>query len=1408
MGYNRAMRSLRVVITIVLSLAALWLLRPSVEARQTATPTPAAQPADWPPELRRKLHPDLIRALRSGEATDQLRVQIVMRDQLDLGVKRSRAGLIVDLQTLADRSQAGVRAVLDRAVQAHRAADVRPLWINNSIAAQVDRAVLIELAARDDVALIKPDAYRQWIDPAWRLTPITNFQLPTSVEWGIARIRADLVWSALDITGTGVVVANMDTGVDGQHPELQPSYRGYNPKGLPVHWGNWFDATGFPSQYPYDGNGHGTHTMGTLVAGDGLGVAPGARWIAVRVLDSGGGGLDSWIHAGFQWILAPGGDPARAPDVMNNSWGTPIGAYAEYQPDVQALNAAGIIAIFAAGNTGPGASTVYAPASYPESFSVGAVDDEDLIASFSSRGPSPFGPIKPEIVGPGVGVRSTFPGGGYAIGDGTSMATPHVAGVVALMKSAAPDLTIAQARYALTTTAQHVVSATYPDNRYGWGRVDAYAAVLAVAHTGQITGVITRGDNDAPLAGARIFAESLDGRRAEAASAADGTYQLFAGAGIYQLTFSAFGFAPEVRANVVVISNTVTRRDAVLSPLPTGTLTGKLTDLTGTQQLTGQIWVPGSPVSVTVTGHYQLALPAGTHTVQAHAAGHRIMTATVTIEADHTTTRDFALPAAPSILLVDSGRYYLRSQIGYYREALDDLGYPYDYWPIRDTLTDVPTSATLRAYGAVIWSSPLDAPGAVGAGRALDNYLASGGRLFLSGQDVAYFDAYWGEPYLVKRLLADLASDNAPTRALTGTQQFAGQTITIAGAGGADNQFAPDVIRSLKPEYTDDAFDYAPGQSGGQTVGVCRPYRGVYLSYGFEAITDRAARDAVLGRALDVLMRPPHGQELRFSPPPDMLIGAPGQTVTAALELHSLAESVPSTSVQIDVQSTWPLALSPDRFVLAGCKSQPLTVSITIPADAPPDARAAITLTATPIDPPGPPVTVTLPVKARASVLFIEDDIWYHTLEEPIYLAALQANGLSVDTYLVPGSWAGPEPPVPPLDRLRTYPLVIWLTGYDSYLPLSSNDEQLLAAYTAGGGALLLSGQDYLNQAGPNAFAREVLGVLGASYDLSATLVSGPAGSRFDGFDALPVTLPYRNYTDALAPQPGVEVLLIGQHGWPVALGQRYGAGRAAFTTVGVEGLPADRQAEAMTRFIGFLSRLGDSRAAFSPAQAVTGERVTLTVTATNSSATDLASAAFTVTAPAGLTPVDAASLAWRGPLTAGQSVTRAAEFTVTAGGLLTAPIEWADEDRGWRFSIPARLDVDRAAFAVSIEPSQPDVRAREIVTWTVQLHNLGAQAASPVLSAQLPFGLAAISGTVRAGSGLVTYLTRTITWMGALPAGGSVTVTYQMTAPKSLQPAQLYSSAQLTWNDETWQAGGWLRSGPWLAYLPIMPKR
>jgi subtilisin family serine protease len=303
--------------------------------------------------------------------------------------------------------------------------------------------------------------------------------------WNITATGAPDLWD-MGYVGQGIVVANMDTGVDLDHPDLAPRWRGGS--------NSWFDVHGQHPATPFDANGHGTRTMGLVVGGDAnllgnaIGMAPGAKWIAAKVWDDAGNAMNSDFTIAFQWILDPDGDPATddAPDVLNNSWGfelQPDFCESVFQVDIQILKAAGIAVVFSAGNRGalgPGSST--SPANNPEGFATGAVDETLSIAPFSSRGPSACdGSLFPEIAAPGAGiVTSDLSNGGNPTVSvppvsGTSFAAPHVSGAMALLLSAFPDASVAQLEWSLLETAQDL-GAPGADNDYGYGLLDVAAA--------------------------------------------------------------------------------------------------------------------------------------------------------------------------------------------------------------------------------------------------------------------------------------------------------------------------------------------------------------------------------------------------------------------------------------------------------------------------------------------------------------------------------------------------------------------------------------------------------------------------------------------------------------------------------------------------------------------------------------------------------------------------------------------------------------------------------------------------------------------------------------------------------------------------------------------------------------------
>lgn len=443
---------------------------------------------------------------RQGSA----RVLVSLADQLDVRAsvahKSGDAKLvsaISALQTQAQRTQAPLRAWLDA-----RGVHYRSFWVANFLTLQADAALLTELAARKDVKAIELDA-------AMHLQPVRDEYLGpvkaiSAIETGVNQVNAPALW-AMGIRGQGVLVAGEDTGYQWDHPALKNQYAGWNGSSADHNY-HWHDAItsgggscGASTQAPCDDNSHGTHTMGTVAGSDGgsnqIGVAPGARWIGCRNMDQGNGTPTTYSDC-FQWFMAPTNlagqnpNPALAPHVINNSWGCPVSEGCTtpniLQTVVENVRNSGILVVVSAGNSGSSCSTITDPPSiYAASFSVGAVGGTSM-ASFSSRGPITVdgsNRLKPDIVAPGVGTRSSIPGNGYGSKSGTSMAGPHVAGVAALLMSFDPTLKRDPARLEalLRSTAVNdivnsqvcggIPATTIPNPVVGYGRVDALSAL-------------------------------------------------------------------------------------------------------------------------------------------------------------------------------------------------------------------------------------------------------------------------------------------------------------------------------------------------------------------------------------------------------------------------------------------------------------------------------------------------------------------------------------------------------------------------------------------------------------------------------------------------------------------------------------------------------------------------------------------------------------------------------------------------------------------------------------------------------------------------------------------------------------------------------------------------------------------
>ncbi|MEM7116911.1 MAG: S8 family serine peptidase [Chloroflexota bacterium] len=1315
-----------------------------------------------------KYDPALQQAL--NQANDFVRVIFHLNEQTDLDKSTlpeeevaRRTAVIDQLQQTANTSQEPLRQKLQELAEIGVVEAYQPLWIINAIAVTLTPDTLAQIAQRADVAKISLDAAHHFFDPIDGVPQAVPQQAPpvTLPTWNVTHIGTPLVWEGLGVRGEGVVVAIMDSGVDWTHPILRANYRGHLPNGSVDHAGSWF-SPGQPNiSEPSDILGHGTHVAGIAVGQDGIGVAPDAEWIAVNISNAEGTIFSSFVHQGFEWLLAPSGDPALAPDVVNNSWAGG-GATTIYRAAVDALEAAGIVMAFAAGNNGPLEGSVGAPASYPETLAVGASDELDLVAWFSSRGPSPqTGEPKPTLVAPGTAVYSAFRNNEFFVANGTSMATPHVAGTIALMLSANPQLPTKNIFSLLRNTVVPIAK-THPNNDSGWGRLDAYAAVSTQVTTGLLDGQIL-GDG-LPLPHAGLTLTTPADVELQVRSDENGRFQLPLLAGEYEVETAVFGYESAEENGLTITIGTSTTVTLDLASLPTGTIEGQILDQSSGEPLTARIEVLDTPITVETdkNGRYAIDLPAGTYQLAAHAHAHALGKASQTVTADQTNSQDFFLAAAPAILLVDSGQWYYSSVTDYYAQGLFDINHTFDLHSIRNPNEDVPTLEQLEPYDIVIWSAPQDSVGRIGANDVITDYLGTGGNLLISGEDIAFYDGlgFGTQTWFFHRLeaLYDGETTTATTVHGVANTPFASLDLTLNGEDSAENQHTPDQARLREGTLTKPIFSYDNGRYGGLMAGHCEPFQLVYLGFGLEGVDSAANRAELLQRSFDHFAAPLVTEGVNLTPDAIDDFAIPGEQLVYTFTVRNLSETLTDTFAISHADSLWPTSLLTETLTLGPCDAAETVLTIDVPPDVAKDEINEFVLTA--VSPHSQQQT-TIKHKTPGNFLLVDDERWFNN--EDIFIDALAENGVTVDVWETGGSPAVRG--APSLDFLNQYEMVFWHTGYDWFAPVTATERKVIEGYLKENGRLFLNSQDYLYYNLKTPLTLDHFGIISQSESVTPTLAYGEPTLGLESALAGPLPLDYekvlyQNFSDGLIIAPQSTPFFWHNQGTPAGTFNAGEGWRTAFLNIPLETLPNPAHPPLINSVIGWLSDWGDATFTVDQRIATSSEPRTYTITL-NSFNAITQGVRLTNTLPAGLTILpdtltgdahyDAAQqqITWQGNVSETHLISYQAIPGPTAPPLLENRLTIVDERLNVQFDKMANLwlnelDLKIVDLSMRLDDSHEPYR----LAYQLVVANEGETAVSEAaIQLRLPDHAYPITETLTSSHGIAELKKQRVRW-------------------------------------------------------------
>ncbi|MGW3605746.1 S8 family serine peptidase [Micromonospora sp. NPDC005161] len=665
------------------------------------SPPPASAAEPDPGAAASKIASDLKGRFRTEPVSD---FWITFDTKADLGPAKkiadwtTRGQFVYDaLKASAKVSAASVSAELDAAGVKYTS---YPL-VNAVLVKGGTQKLALDVASVGQVAKIHASPQVALVEPVDEKSPADQAARPAAPKaaaeagtatWGLDAIHAPQAW-AMGATGAGITVSNLDSGVQFDHPALMHQYRGTKPDGTVDHNYNWMATRGTCTGAPCDDNGHGTHTMGTMVGDDGtnhVGVAPDAQWIATNgCCDS--NGVESLLQSGW-WLLAPtdvqgnNPDPSKRPHVINNSWGQTVEHNFDdfFQAIDEAWSAAGIFSAWSSGNTTPYAAcdTVSSPGSAESAYSVGAYDSSGTLASFSRKGEGEGGRIKPEISAPGVAVQSSYPNNSYTEMSGTSMAAPHLAGAVAALWSYDPTL-IGQVEETRRLLAESAVDVDDTEcggtaafnNKYGEGRLDLVRLLeLAPRQGGTLTGVVTA--NGAPVPAAEVtisgpFSRSIGTDK-------DGRFTTNLPVGDYQLSTKVFGYLTAT-ANVTISLGQDTSVKLPLTAAAKHDISGRVVDDKKQPVPNADVSVkdtPLKPVRTDANGAFTIAaVPEGGYTLNIKPnACYSPTTVPLTVGAQNESRE------IPVGLVVDKGGYSCAVSEGEYLRGTDPVAFTSGVW--------------------------------------------------------------------------------------------------------------------------------------------------------------------------------------------------------------------------------------------------------------------------------------------------------------------------------------------------------------------------------------------------------------------------------------------------------------------------------------------------------------------------------------------------------------------------------------------------------------------------------------------------------------------------------------------------------------------------------------------------------